>query len=114
MNTYNKLIDKKVEIKKAFIDKIDIVENNRGELLLKIEISIDKIKYIISNIKASEWNMSLLWRLRDTYESIDVTMVDKEDYIILIMLGQYVALIETEDNTYIDVYLIVEEATDDE
>lgn len=93
----------KEKIIPAFIKSIRVNTTTDKEFNLEIRLTSGKDEYIISSIKATEINLSLLWYMYETNEKIEITRINVGDYIIMIVLGLYIALIQTDDYLWSDI-----------
>lgn len=92
-----------MEMVQAFIKNInvDTINDDKSDIIL--ELMNNETIYQIGNIEASEHNVDLLWELYDTNTIIEVEMVNMQNYSILRVLGLYVAIIQINDNLWVDI-----------
>ena len=80
---------------------VDTINDDKSDIIL--ELMNNETIYQIGNIEASEHNVDLLWELYDTNTIIEVEMVNMQNYSILRVLGLYVAIIQINDNLWVDI-----------
>ena len=102
-NTTSNLTGHKIETLSAFIKSIRINTTTDKEFDVEIRLTNEQDEYIISSIKSSEINLALLWYVYETNEKIEITRINVGDYIIMIVLGLYIALIQTDDYLWSDI-----------
>jgi REP element-mobilizing transposase RayT len=96
----------------AFIRKLETIvtndDKNKFKILL-IDNELEDIKYEISNIEVTENNVDLLWSLYENNKKIEIAVVYEKDYIIMNFLGLFVGLVESDENTYKSIDIILNE-----
>lgn len=100
----------KSEIKVGYITQIDVntIDNETNQVEIRLEIrDNDKTNvYNINSIKASENNLSVLWNIYDNNEQVEVVIINRDNYLILKLLGLYVTLLQVDEWLWLDINLI--------
>lgn len=93
----------KVETLPTFIKSISVNNIDDKEFGVEIRLINGQDEYIVSSITVSESNLDLLWYIYESNEIIEITKIYIGEYIIIKVLGLYVALIKINDCLWCDI-----------
>lgn len=93
----------KVETLPTFIKSISVNNIDDKEFGVEIRLINGQDEYIVSSITVSESNLDLLWYIYESNEIIEITNIYIGEYIIIKVLGLYVALIKINDCLWCDI-----------
>lgn len=93
----------KVETLPTFIKSISVNTIDDKEFGVEIRLINGQDEYIVSSITVSESNLDLLWYIYESNEIIEITKIYIGEYIIIKVLGLYVALIKINDCLWCDI-----------